>query len=151
MNRLVVAMHGDYNGIGLNDIGRQQMIDLGNKIKNTIKKDVRILILTATSDLSQESGEILSEILGATLERYKVLWFNCEQNPAILPEILDLVRSKKDNADIIILVTYRENSKEFPSYFGKNELKVGYFPMIEIGTGKGYDIDCKEKTFLYIR
>lgn len=148
MNRLIVAMHGDYTGIDLNDVGRQQMADLGSKIKNTINKDVRILILTATSDISQESAQILKGILCARIERYKVLWFNCEQNPAILSEMLDLVRSKKDNADVIILVTYRENSREFPSYFGKEQLGVSHFPISDIGWGKAWDIDCNQKTIL---
>ena len=149
MKRLIIVRHGNCNEDGyLDDNGRRQMDYISRRLKSKFTDNPRVVILTSTADRAKESAEILGKIFEVEIEPHEVLWSDRERRTD-LSNLLYLVRSKKDIADVIILVTHLEYTEEFPYHFGKNELGVGHFPFRELGNGQFWDIDCEQKTILY--
>lgn len=110
----------------------------------------RVVILTSIATRARESAEILGEIFGVEFEEHDVLWSG-NRHSEDLPKALELVRSKKDDTDILVLVTHLEYVEEFPRYFGKNELGESSFPLDGVRKGEAWDIDCEAKTIAHIR
>lgn len=148
MQRLIIVRHGDYGGRSLTAFGREDIAKLGERLKSTINGG-RILILTSTAIRARESAEILSQILGVEIEENEIL--GSEDYMEDMEATLGLVRSKKEAADVLILVTHMEFVEEFPSLFGKEELGVDYFPYRAIGKSEAWDINCEQKTITLVR
>lgn len=121
MKQLIVVRHGQYGYDGrLNDCGRVQIGALADKLRSLIN-GVTVMILTSTVDRARESAEILGSAFGVGFEEHEILWSE-NSHPEDLPGTLELVRSRKDNADVLVLVTHYEYVEEFPSYFAREEL-----------------------------
>jgi hypothetical protein len=65
------------------------------------------------------------------------------------PKLLELIRSRKNDADIFILITHYEYS-DFPKYFAKEELgkKIPYFGL---ENGEALVINCDQKIYTHIK
>jgi len=143
MKKLIVARHGwcDLDE-HLDDCGVKEIRILGDNIKK-IADGERVLILSSTAPRGRESAEILSCCLGVGFEEYDILWSD-NSHPENMPEVLKLVRSRKDEADVIILVTHYEYAGRFPAYFAKEELGEN-IPSSLIGNAEAWILDCENK------
>lgn len=149
MKHLIIVRHGQYGpGQQLNDRGRAQIEALADRLKSFMN-GVKVMILTSTADRARESAEILGSAFGVGFEEHEILWSESSY-PEDLPGTLKLVRSRKDNADVLVLVTHYEYVEKFPSYFARNELGT---PMSSglIEKGEAWVIDCFQKTLTHVR
>lgn len=150
MQRLIIVRHGEYGGNDrLSEYGKEQITQLGEKLKATVNGG-RVVILSSVAARAVDSAEILGKTFGVEFEQHDVLWSE-NRHRENLPKALELVRSKKDDADILVLVTHLEYVERFPSYFGEEELGNPSFPHREISKGTAWDIDCNQKTITQVR
>lgn len=149
MKQLIVVRHGQYgHDDRLNDRGRTQIGALADKLKS-LMNGATVMILTSTVDRARESAEILSSAFGVGFEEHEILWSE-NSHPEDLPGTLELVRSRKDNADVLVLVTHYEYVKEFPSYFAREELGTSMHSGL-IEKGEAWVLDCLQKTLTHVR
>jgi phosphohistidine phosphatase SixA len=148
MKRLIIARHGDYAGLSLTSFGQQRVQELGEVLKGRINGG-SVLILSSEATRARESAEILGNILGVGFEENPILGTDYDYRER-MGDTLDLVLSKKDGADVVILVTHLEFTEEFPPYFGMSQLGVRNFPSREIRKAQAWDIDCEQKTIALV-
>jgi phosphohistidine phosphatase SixA len=149
MRRLIIVRHGDYGeDYHLSQYGIEQITLLSTMLKATTNGE-SIAILSSVATRAVDSAKILGKAFGVPFEEHDVLWSE-NRHPENLQEALELVRSKKDCADVLVLVTHLEYVYLFPNHFGKEELGVTSFPRREIGKGTAWDIDCEAKTISWV-
>lgn len=145
MKQLIIARHGhDINGL-LSDRGRIQVGLLAEKF-NPLINGASVLILSSTADRAQKSAEILGAAFGVEFEKHEILWSGGSHFEN-LPAALELVKSYKDKADVLILVTHYEYTERFPGYFAEQEWKIR-FQGQPLGNGEAWIIDCLERTLM---
>lgn len=150
MQRLILIRHGVYGyDDRLNETGRQQMNEIAKKLQPTLNGG-RVALLTSVAARARESADIIGKLIGVEPEEHDVLWSE-NRHRENLPKALELVRSKKDVVDVLILVTHLEYTERFPRYFAQEELGGGTFPHREVAKGEAWDIDCEQKTCTLIR
>ncbi|MDD5043709.1 MAG: histidine phosphatase family protein [Patescibacteria group bacterium] len=148
MDKLIIVRHGDYDsGAHLSNLGCEQMKALAEKLK-TVVNGSSVCILTSPIGRALESAEILNSVFNVGCEQHKVLWSE-SRHPEDFPVALDLVRSHKDRAEVLILVTHYEYAEGFPRYFAKEELDV-QLRSESIQKGEALVIDCQQKTWSHI-
>lgn len=147
MDKLIIIRHGDYDGVNLSDFGKRQMAELGNRLMPQINGDV--LILSSTAPRARESAEILGKAFNVSIEDHEILWSD-RSHYEDFPKVLELVRSKKEEVDVLILVTHLEYVYGFPGHFGQTELEISTFPYREIGKGTAWVIHCEGKTIEHV-
>lgn len=149
MDKLVIVRHGHYDSNDqLSECGRVQIRELSKKLKSSINGSP-LLILTSNQDRARQSAEILGSAFNVGFEEYEILWSE-GKHPEDLPGALELIRSRKNDAEVIVLVTHYEYVEDFPRYFGKNELGVELRSHL-IDKGQAWVIDCQQKTIKHIR
>ncbi|MFC1594974.1 histidine phosphatase family protein [Patescibacteria group bacterium] len=144
MKKLIVVRHGQYSiNDHLSDHGRSQMAILADNIKSLVNNE-SVLILSSTADRARESAEILGERLVANIEEFKIL---CAEDSyrENLQRVLELVLSRQDKANVLILVTHYGYVGDFPKYYGDEELKV-QLEYRRPGKAEGLVIDRENKT-----
>ncbi len=147
MKKLVIVRHGDYGFDGsLSKTGRGQMERLARGLRSRLGGG-KAIILFSTAPRGEQSARILGVELGITeLEPHEVLWSDRDNGRSAHPaETLALVRSKKDQYDIVILVTHYEYAEEFPMYFSNFEFDGLLFTCAEIKKGEAWVIDCETR------
>lgn len=150
MRHLIVVRHGQYGyDERLNERGRTQICALAEKLKPFMDGST-VCILTSTADRARESAEILGSSFGIGFEEHEILWSE-ECHPEDLPGTLELVRSRKDKADVLILVTHLEYAEDFPTYFALEELGTSMGPSRSVEKGEACLLDCSKKTLIYVR
>lgn len=148
MKRLILIRHGvDYRS-NLTYLGRMQMNSMAEKLQPTLNGS-RVGLLASTTIRTRESAGIIGRIIGVEPQVHEVLRSE-NMHPEDLPKALELVRSKKDNFDVLILVTHLEYVERFPCYFAQEELGGAVFPQQEVAKGEAWDIDCEQKTCTHI-
>jgi len=147
MEKLILVRHGNYNGSVISDSGRQQMEILARKLQLELQ-DKRVLIISSTALRAIGSAEVFSNVLGISFEQDEKLWSD-NDHWRDHSQLLELIRARQEDADVIILVTHLEYTEEFPAYYGKEELKVNWNQR-EIEKGEAWIIDCIKKTLLHI-
>lgn len=149
MKQLIVVRHGQYgHDDRLNDHGRVQISMLAEKLK-PLMNGATVLILTSITDRARESAEILGSSFGVGFEEHEILWSD-KLHPKDLPGTLELVRSRKDEADVLVLVTHYEYVEEFPAYFAREELGISLDSWL-IEKGEAWVLDCLQKTLTHVR
>lgn len=148
MKQLIVVRHGECGQDNrLNYRGYAQMVALAGKLKPFINGE-SVLIITSPTDRTRESARILGTAFGSEIEEYEVLWSE-NSHPEDFPGALELVRSQRDKADVLILVTHYEYTEGFPEFFAKEELEVKLHAR-EIKKGEALVIDCLQNTLTHI-
>ncbi len=149
MKQLIVVRHGHYGyDDRLNDYGRNQIGMLAEKLKSTMNGET-VMVLTSTADRARESAEIIGSVLCVGFEEYAILWSEA-CHPEDFPGTLELVRSFKDEIDVLVLVTHYEYVEDFPSYFAKKELGISMCSGL-IEKGEAWIIDCLGKKLTHMR
>lgn len=147
MKLLAVVRHGDYNGPRLSDYGRNQMKALGEKLQTRINGSP-ILLLTSIAGRAKESAEVLGSVLGVGFEEHEILWSE-NSHRENFPGALELVRSRKDEVDVLILVTHYEYVEGFPTYFASREMGAELYSNL-IGKGEAWILDIQQKTLEHV-
>jgi phosphohistidine phosphatase SixA len=144
MKKLVIARHGSYGHDDcLDDFGKKQIRLLAEELKKLINGD-KVVILSSTAERARQSAEILAEVLVVEHQLHELLWSDCD-HPHSHQKALELVRSHKEGADIIILVTHLEYGEGFPSHFGQHELEGTSLNGFGIQKCQAWIIDCQAK------
>ncbi len=143
MKRLVIVRHGEYGAMDhLNDNGKKQITQLTANPR--LQKTEKVTIFSSPARRAKESAEILGIFFGVKAEEHAGLY---DDSLPAFERTLNLIRSKKDEVDTVILVTHLEYTKFFPSYFAKMELGVSSFPPEKsVSYGRAWEIDCEHKT-----
>jgi len=124
------------------------MIHLGNQLKSTLNGE-RVVLLTSSALRARESAEMLGNTIGCNFEAHDVLWSDSAHRKD-LPGVMELIRSKRNDGDVLILVTHLEYIEYLPKYFSMEEFGEPVFPHMEILYGEAWDIDCDKKTIAHI-
>ncbi|MCM2339390.1 MAG: histidine phosphatase family protein [Burkholderiales bacterium] len=126
MKKLVLIRHGDYVDISLTNEGREQLKELGEKLKNKFSQ-FSFIILYSPTERTKESKEILERYLNCDTEEVEALRSSGgELNSKQVEEILKMIENKSDR-DIVILVTHFEFTTDFPNIYGETKgFDIGY-------------------------
>ncbi|MBI4118720.1 MAG: histidine phosphatase family protein [Parcubacteria group bacterium] len=147
MKQLIVVRHGDYGHSELTDLGRTQIRALAEKLK-PFTNGATVLVLTSPAVRARQSAEIISSTFGVGFEEHDILWSD-ESRTENLLGTLELVRSRKDGAEVIILVTHYEYVERFPEYIAREELGTELRSRV-IGKGQAWVLDCLQKTLTHV-
>ena len=148
MKKLVIVRHGDYGfDDSLSTKGKAQMKRLAENLRPELDGR-KTIILFSTAPRGEQSARILGAELEITAcEPHEVLWSDRENARSPHPaKTLALIRSKKEQYGIVILVTHYEYAEEFPMYFSQFEFDGLLFPCVEIKKGEAWVIDCGSRT-----
>lgn len=144
MKKLVIVRHGVYSDDDcLTDFGKWQIKSLAQKILEHTAEG-KVVLLSSTADRARQSAEIIGSILGVEHQLHEILWSDCD-HAEDYNKVLDLIRSRKEVFDFIILVTHLEYGERFPSHFGKHELEETRLNGYGIEKGQAWIIDCQTK------
>lgn len=148
MDLLIIVRHGTYGPGGrLNDDGRRQMSDIAEKLE-TLVTNKRIIVLSSTADRAFEGAKIISGALSAPLEKHKILWSeSC--HPENFPGLLEMIRTRQNEADCFILITHLEYVTNFPRYFAKQEWGVEV-PYMNVSKGEAVVLHHAQQNYTRI-
>lgn len=142
MDKIAIVRHGYYGTDGhLSDYGREQMMEIGNKLKRQLTVEEVVLILSSTAPRTVDSAEVLEIILGAKKELHELLWSEAGRREDYIAAH-QLVQSVKNRADLVVVVTHCEYANGFPAFLGKTDLGRN-FSYPDIGKGEGVLINYK--------
>ncbi|KKS26493.1 MAG: Protein containing Phosphoglycerate mutase // Nucleotidyltransferase [Parcubacteria group bacterium GW2011_GWC2_42_6] len=150
MKKLITVRHGHYilyGSWGLSDIGRKQMEDLVEKLKSIVGESV--FIITSTARRAKESAEVLSAAFSTTYEEHDVLWVE-SRRPPDGKKILELVNSRGDRADNLIVVTHMENVS-LPISFAKKTLGFSLNNHVFLQKGEASVLDLETKSLFLVK
>jgi len=144
MNLLFVVRHGDYDrDRNLSSLGADSIHELSNQLRNFINGE-KILILSSPAPRAFQSAKIISEKLGVPVEEHEILWSDSDHLPD-LDGLLEIIKERKTEAEVIILVTHFEYVEIFPGYFARNELGIDNVCPPVPSKGEACLIDCTNK------
>ncbi|MCX6711536.1 MAG: hypothetical protein NT139_00665 [Candidatus Woesearchaeota archaeon] len=147
MKHLFFVRHGNYDydnkGFHLSLKGKTEMETLSKLIKEIACP--KFYIISSPEIVAIESAKVLAEKLGLdSIEESFELWpqkATCHGDPEI---VNDLLNSKKDKGDSLILISHLELSDKYPTYFLRNELKINdYIPPIIKGKAVHFNLETK--------
>lgn len=145
MKYLIIIRHGDYAERGrLSGNGRRQIEKIAKKVK-FFAEGGRTQIISSTAIRAEESAEIIGQILAVPVETNEILWSE-EDHPEDFAELLDLIRSRQNEVDCLILVTHLEYTLSFPGYFAKREWRAEV-PSLGIQKGEGVVLCQENETY----
>jgi phosphohistidine phosphatase SixA len=142
MKKLIVVRHGDCLDGRLSDLGRKQITMLCGNLAPYVNGG-SVVVIASPALRALESAEIIGQAFNAKIEQQPKLCSD-ELTSADMRWLLELVRAKQDEADVIILLTHFEYVGKFPGYFAR---KTAGFEVRswEIEKGGAWVIDCKKK------
>ena len=149
MKLLVVVRHGAYDDdLNLNHRGKDQIQGLSEKLKDFVNGN-KILLLSSPAPRASQSAQIISEKLGVPVEEHAILWSDSDHWENF-DGLLKIVKKRKSEAEVIILVTHLEYVEGFPNHFARNELDMDTdYPPVP-SKGEACLVDCINKSFQLI-
>lgn len=154
MKLLITARHPHYKKETRqpDTLGNAQIAALIRYLKTVIGEDASVLILTSPDICARKCAEAIKDAFGADaeFEEHKILWSEKSDQNHDNWGVLRLVRSRQDEAEVIILVTHYHYTVEFPTWFSNVALKTNLRPdPAEIKHGVAWVIDCVNKTLTH--
>jgi len=144
MQKLVIVRHGHYDKKDqLSADGKEQIYFLTEQLGPHLDGG-SLLILSSTADRAWQSAEILAEAFNVPYEKHEIL-LSDEDHFEDLAKALELVQSREEEADVIILVTHHEYAKYFPYHYAKHVFD-DLWEYQAIDKGDAWIIDCQDKT-----
>jgi phosphohistidine phosphatase SixA len=123
MKSLIIARHGASYGRDLSHRGYIQMKNLSNALASNYPPSLNdISVLSSPAPRSDLSAKLISKKYGKqNVEFLDELWDDLDRPSYIavvdLMKIFDNVIKKFDDRDIVVLVTHRNLTENFPKYF----------------------------------
>jgi len=152
MKRLILVRHGNFHETRtgdqpLTDFGIRKITEVGKYLQTHLNGYCTCLV-TSQAPRARHSARIIGGIIRVAPEDDRRLWLDSTDRS--LSKVLELVRSKKDDFNAIVLVTHAEITNHFSYYFGKHELGVESFDDQFIPQGEAVEIDCERRTCLRV-
>ena len=118
---LIIARHGAYDNstIHLNSAAQLQIQTLADRLLPQVSGK-RVLILSSVAPRAVKSADIVAKALGTTFEQHDVLWSE-NKHRENLPATLQLVKSKAEKLDLLILITHQEYGEQLPPLLRKRD------------------------------
>lgn len=139
MKTIVIVRHGNNTENGhLSSQGEVQIKYLAGLLRKTIK--TKSIILTSTAPRAMESSKILGSSLKTIIEPYEFLYRGVE-----LEKVTNLIKSKTEKVDHIIIVTHSQYIGLFCNHIGKAFFKVNFPEQETLNNGQALVINCKTK------
>ncbi len=146
MKTLVIVRHGCYDGNGLTDEGKQQIVKLAKVLALRLNGH-SVVLLSSTALRARQTTEILSEHLGGLVfDLYECLFSSGYLSKEGAGEAIRLVAEKGETHDIVILSTHLEYIEQFPTIWGKTQglqvateaydIPKGSARVVDVQTGK---------------
>ncbi|KKT26439.1 MAG: Protein containing Phosphoglycerate mutase // Nucleotidyltransferase [Parcubacteria group bacterium GW2011_GWA2_43_9b] len=153
MNFLVIVHHGDYDEQHqITKKGRSNILGWVQQLRDLIDGN-RALLLSSTAKRASQSAQVIAESLGVPFEEHEILWADYMHSEDT-KGLMALIDKRKDEAEIIILVTHLAYVDRFPLRFARDVLAI---PVPDAGhapiplSGEAVAIDCLKKRFLQLR
>jgi len=146
MQKIIIVRHGEYDKDDktLTEDGKSSIASLARRIAK-LTKGYETKIFYASSTRTQQTAEILAELLEAKCEKLEILECSTTHHRT---RFVDLVRDTiSDNSDIAIWVTHETQVATLPGLFGRfdRQLAIGFFDNYLV-PGEAFVIDLHEKT-----
>ena len=155
MKKLILVRHGtDEGGFNahLSLTGKRQITDLAGKLAPHVDGN-SVLMFSSTALRAQDGAKILSKAISVSFELCDTLWSGYDGKVlGCVPDfeqVMKLVSSHPNQADVVILITHYEYVEDFPQFFGKKYLGVD-FPSKVIPKGTAWLVDCETKQVTHI-
>ena len=147
MKKLIVCRHGNYgDDKRLDASGREQMRQLASQLRLHLS-GCAVRVLSSTAPRAVDSAETLIRALAldglSDFELHPVLWSD-EERRENLSAALELVRTKFEGIDVLVLVTHFEYAEGFPSFFARRVLDADIRHR-NVAKGGARVIDCIDK------
>jgi phosphohistidine phosphatase SixA len=143
METLILVRHGHDIDDRISALGTGEMNALCDRLAHTVQSGGSVLILSSVTQRAQDSADVLAKRFGAPVETFEVLWSE-NAHPENMAGALALIREHERRADILMVVTHHEYVKDFPAYYGREELGVT-FPSKLIDKGRAWIISKTDK------
>lgn len=142
---LVVVRHGHYDDdYKLSQYGRERVRRLAEKLKSKINSN-SILLLSSVAKRASQSADVISKVLGVPFEEHEILWAE-NRHPEDIPGLLQFIKARKNEAEVMILVTHLEYACSFPFHFAHSELGMDTLPPSP-EKGEAFLINCLDRSF----
>lgn len=146
MKFLIVVRHGEYDeDYNLDHDGRCQIQGLSEKLKEFVNGN-ETLLLSSPAPRAIQSAQIISEILGMPAEEHDILWSD-NDHFRDFDGLRMILRERKSEAEVIIIVTHLEYVEGFPLYFAVNELGMAVRRAPIPLKGEACLLDCSTESF----
>lgn len=138
--KIFLVRHADYDGNGpvLSDYGKQQSLELANKIKASLNGDTgTVTIWTSSANRAKETAQIIKqEMQLAEMIVEEKLWSDNRH-----PYDFDWLEEQLDEfkGDNLIIVSHLEYVRQFPGTIGFHENNAGYAGGVMIHNNKCID------------
>jgi phosphohistidine phosphatase SixA len=138
MRKIFLVRHADYafgDDPGLSDLGKEQALNLANKIKANLNSDNgSVVIWTSSAKRAKETAQIIKQELSlAQITAEEKLWSD-KRHPHDFNWLKNQLNSF--NGENLIIVSHLEYVREFPEQLGFNQNKSGYAEGVLICGGK---------------
>ncbi len=150
MKKLIIMRHGDYNNYDyrLSKYGKKQMVQTA-KIIHSVSNEYSIFILTSTAPRAIDSAKAINEVLQVGYEEHDELWDD-DSHQGDWKKSINIIDSKKDSFDMVIVVTHLEFTEILPYYFAREVLEIDDFDCGPVGKGEAIAIDFENLSIVYI-
>ncbi|MDO8509587.1 MAG: hypothetical protein Q7S24_00410 [bacterium] len=147
MRKVVIARHGEYNDdLTLNTYGAGQMKRLAEHLKTL--SCARVIVLASTATRASASGDVMADVMGCAIEYHELLWPDNEHGEDPL-KVIDLIKRKADDFDMVIIVTHLEYTDCLPQDVGRM-LGGMMVPYSLISKGHAWIFDTVDKTSILV-
>ena len=143
MKKLLIVRHGSYdNDLRLSDNGKREIRKLAEYIK-TNSDGYSVLILSSSALRASDSAKVMSDILGVGFEKIEE-FCNDEHHPRNSSEACEIINTRRNDADVVIIVTHLEFTLFITNSFLKN---LGIRALCKaVGKGEAWQINIEERT-----
>ncbi len=152
MKTLIFVRHGEYDyNYRLTEAGRHKLRALAEALKPEIEGRGEVLVLASTAPRAADSADVICEVLAVSRrENHEVLWED-DSHFREIDEDLNLVRSRADDADVVIVVGHLPHQYLLTAY-ARVALGARFNPDLpDTGKGEGQILDCVEKTLKVLK
>lgn len=147
MMRLVIARHGEYNDdLMLSTYGAGQMRRIAEQLRTL--GCARVIVLASTAPRASASGDVMRDVLRCGIEYRELLWSD-NRHREDPPQVIDLIKQKAEDFDMVVLVTHLEYTDSLPQLAGRM-LGMSRVPFTSINKGQAWIFDTVNKTSVII-
>jgi phosphohistidine phosphatase SixA len=147
MKKLIIVRHGDCLNERLSDLGRRQITMLCGNLKAHVDGG-SVAVFTSPAPRVLESAAMVAQAFKTKLEEWPKLYSD-EQAPADLRWLMEMVRAKQDDVDVIILLTHFDYVGKFPGYFARETAGVEVHSWA-VEKGGAWVIDCEKRLCIHV-
>ncbi len=147
MKKLIIVRRGDCLDDRLSDLGCRQITMLCDNLKPHVNGG-RVAVFASPAPRVLGSAAIVAQAFKAKLEEWPKLYSD-EQTPADLRWLMEMVRAKQDEADVIIILTHFDYVGKFPGYFARETAGVEVHSWA-VEKGGAWVIDCEKRQCIHV-